>query len=93
MKTRIIILLLLIVVPLMIASAALAQTDRAPAASMYPVQPGSATGGAYHLDGSTWRASGVSTGGKYQLSGPTGPTLTGNGCCCLYLPCLQRNAQ
>ena len=86
MKTRIIILLLLIVVALMIASGALAQTDRVPASVTYPVQPGSVTGGAYHLDGSTWHASGASTGGKYQLTGTTGPPRTCNGCCWLYLP-------
>jgi hypothetical protein len=93
MKTRIIILLLLINVTLMIASAALAQTGQVPVLVMDPERQGSSIGGSYHLDGSTWHASGVLTGGKYQLSGPTDPTLTGNGCCCLYLPCLQRNAQ
>ena len=89
MKTRIIILLLLIALFLSIASAVFAQTGRELAPVMYPVQPDSATGGVYHLEGSTWQASGVSTGGRDQLSGPAGPTLTGSGCCRLDLPCLQ----
>jgi hypothetical protein len=93
MKTRIIILFLLIVVPMLLAVAALAQTDQGLASVMSQMQPRSATEGSYHLDGSTWHMSGASSGGKYQLVDPSSPTLTGNGCCCLYLPCLQRNAQ
>ena len=33
-----------------------------------------------------WSAS----GGRYHLQGPASPQLTGNGCCCTFLPCVLR---
>ena len=91
MKTRISILLLLIAVSFLIAGTALAQTHSPQSSSIYLLQSGSPSGGRYHLTSSVWQASGMSTGGHYQLVNPIGPMLTGNGCCCTYLPCTLRN--
>ena len=91
MKTRLSLLLLFIVVSLLIVSAAVAQSDRATATNTAAIQPATATGGTYHLESLRWQFKGASDGGPYQLTGPQSPTLRGNGCCCSYLPCLQRN--
>ena len=91
MKTRLSILLLLMITLLLIVSAAVAQPDRATATNTQTLQPATVTGGAYHLEGLRWQFKGTSGGGSYQLIGPQNPTLRGNGCCCSYLPCLQRN--
>ena len=91
MKTRLSILLLLTIMLLLIVSAAVAQPDRTTVANTAAIQPATATGGAYHLESLRWQFEGTSDGGLYQLSGPQNPTLRGNGCCCNYLPCLQRN--
>jgi hypothetical protein len=55
------------------------------------VVEGTASGGGYYLTSLAWRASGTASGGGYRLLGPASPTLTGNGCCCTYLPCVVRN--
>jgi hypothetical protein len=36
----------------------------------------------------TWNVQGVSSGGDYRLENLNAPLLTGNGCCCTYLPCI-----
>ena len=49
-----------------------------------------AAGGGYQLTTVTWTAPVIAQGGSYTLLSPDTPTLTGNGCCCAYLPCLRR---
>ncbi len=81
MKTRIIILLAVIGIALLIAGLALARTHTAAAATA-PAR--------YHLNGSPWQPHGVSTGGEYRLASSAGPSQTGNGCCCTFIPCMRR---
>ena len=76
MKQRTLIILILLAV-LLASSAPLARTASA--------------GGGYHLTALTWQVTGSSGAGGYHLQSPYGPTLTGNGCCCTYLPCTVRN--
>jgi hypothetical protein len=65
----------------------------------YAVQPGTGTGGAYHLttgsaserpqgaeDGS-WSVQGTAGSGEYRLDAATSILGTGTPCCCTYLPC------
>ena len=55
-------------------------------------------GGRYQLTDVTFRdiqvnasqESNVASGGGYHLQGLARPRLTGNGCCCIYLPCVIR---
>ena len=42
------------------------------------------------LTGLGWQANGTTGGGNYRLTGIFAPGLTGNGCCCTYLPCILR---
>jgi hypothetical protein len=43
------------------------------------------------LSAHTWKVQGVSSGGDYRLENLNAPLLTGNGCCCTYLPCISLN--
>lgn len=86
MKKRIALFMLMtIVATLLVSSVASAQLNRPGA-----VTASAASGGRYHLTGATWRVSGTVGGGGYHLQGPASPALTGNGCCCTYLPCVLR---
>lgn len=59
--------------------------------TLYTVERGTASGGAYHLISLRWQVDGTVSGGEYVLLGPASPTLTGSGCCCTYMPCVLRN--
>ena len=56
------------------------------------------SGGHYQLidvtlrnaQGSAGQANDLASGGGYHLEAPAGPQLTGNGCCCTFLPCVRR---
>ena len=37
-----------------------------------------------------WQESDLTSGGGYHLLTLANPQLTGDGCCCMYLPCVQR---
>jgi hypothetical protein len=37
-----------------------------------------------------WQESDLASGGGYHLEPLASPQLTGNGCCCLYMPCVRR---
>jgi len=90
MKTRITILAATVAL-LLLATVALAQSGGHNPPTWYTVEQGAASGGRYYLTSLAWRASGIASGAGYRLLGPTSPTLTGNGCCCTYLPCTLRN--
>jgi hypothetical protein len=38
----------------------------------------------------SWQASDLASGGGYHLKVLASPQLTGNGCCCVYLPCVKK---
>lgn len=63
--------------------------ERGPSAQV-AVMPGLAVGGRYQLTGLSWQANNTTGGGDYRLTGIFAPGLTGNGCCCTYLPCILR---
>lgn len=68
-------------------------SSAAPAASAAdagPMTTWTAAGGGYRLTTMTWTAPVIAHGGDYLLLSPDTPALTGNGCCCAYLPCLLR---
>ena len=44
----------------------------------------------YTLTSLDWQLSGVSAEGSYFLFTPSLPALRGNGCCCLFLPCVVK---
>jgi hypothetical protein len=75
---------------ILLASAALVQADVRQPAGALTAQAGVASGGGYRLTSLVWQASGTASGGDYRLLTVSRPRLTGNGCCCIYLPCLQR---
>lgn len=77
---------------LLLGTVALAQSGgKADQSAWYTIEQGTASGGGYYLTGLAWRASGTAGGGGYRLLEPASPTLTGNGCCCTYLPCMLKN--
>ncbi len=88
MKTRIAVLIALIAV-LVLGSVALAQ-----AAVHNPIVANDASasriGDSYQVTGGVWQARRAASGGPYRLLDPAAPALTGNGCCCLFLPCVMR---
>jgi hypothetical protein len=61
-------------------------------------RPTMLSGGRYRLTNVTlsypqnnaWQESDLASGGGYHLQGLASPQLTGNGCCCMYLPCVRR---
>jgi hypothetical protein len=86
MKKRIALLMLIALVATLLASSMSSAQSNRPGAVTTPV----ASGGRYRLTVTTWRVSGSAHGGGYRLQGPARPALTGNGCCCTYLPCVIR---
>ncbi len=44
----------------------------------------------YLLTPLVWRVRGSAAGEGYTLVASEGPALQGNGCCCVYLPCILR---
>ena len=52
------------------------------------------SGGEYRLTSVTWQAPVIAQGERYVLLAPelrpAETMLRGNGCCCTYLPCIQR---
>jgi hypothetical protein len=47
-------------------------------------------GGVYHLTTLTWQVSGSSGANGYTLQSYAPQGTTGNGCCCVNLPCVMR---
>jgi hypothetical protein len=88
---RTLIALLLVIALLAMGSATLVQAGGPDPAQAMSVQPGTITGGNYHLTNRAWHVSGSATGGDYTVDAPYQPELRGNGCCCTYLPCTMRN--
>ena len=82
------VLLFAVVILLALSSAAAAQSG---GPSVYLVESGSASGGAYQLTGQGVPAVVEMSGGAYRLQGGVQPALTGGtGCCCFYLPCIMK---
>jgi uncharacterized membrane protein len=57
----------------------------------YVVESGSASGGSYQLTGGGAPSAVEMSGGGYRLQGGVQPALTGNGCCCVLLPCILKH--
>jgi hypothetical protein len=55
-------------------------------------QPGAALlrGGHYRLSGQPQVERLLASGSRYHLRALASPQLTGDGCCCAYLPCIRR---
>jgi hypothetical protein len=47
--------------------------------------------GSYSIVPLQWQVVGSSTGNGYTIFSPKAVSLTGSGCCCVYLPCVIRN--
>lgn len=90
MKIRTVVLAVTVAV-LLVSTGASAYSGEYDPPTWYTVEQGAASGGGYHLTGLTWRVSGAASGGGYRLLGPAAPALRGNGCCCLWLPCVVGN--
>ena len=58
----------------------------------YAVEPGTASGRRYHLNGLVWQVDGAANGGGYRLLAPRALGQS-SGCCCTdtYLPCVLRS--
>jgi hypothetical protein len=77
-----------------------ARQENNPASNHSADHPGVTTlsGGRYRLTSVTasesqqraWQNRDLASGGGYHLKGLASPQLTGSGCCCTYLPCVQR---
>lgn len=89
MKTRIVILPALLAL-LLLVNAPLAWSATRESAQVDVTALDSAFAGDYRLTCVNWRVSGVASGGGYRLASLSAPTLTGNGCCCTYLPLIRR---
>ena len=86
MKTRIAILIAAVALVLL-GGVALARSDmRAPitGANVQAITQN------YRLTRQTWQVSGISSGGGFHLVSLNAPALTGNDCCCTYLPLICR---
>ena len=84
MKIRNLIVILLIIF-LLAGSTAVSR----PASAL--TNPANNIGSSYTLNNLEWQLSGVSSDGGYFLFTPTEPALRGNGCCCLFLPCVVKD--
>ena len=89
MKTRTIILVGIIAI-LFVGTAILVQAREGSAAPGYTVEAGVIAGDGYSLTSLEWRVNGSTGGSGYHLLSPAVPSQAG-GCCCLYLPCVQKN--
>lgn len=84
MRHNLVLLLLLAGLLLWIGTGQVAATVNQAAATTW-----TAAGGGYQLTVVTWDTPVVAQGGGYTLFGPDTPVLTGNGCCCLFMPCVK----
>ena len=93
MRRRIGILLLLLVVSLCLWSSA-ADVHVTHAAGQELATVAILSGGGYRLTVVAWQSPPVAQSERYIVLAPTvrpaEATLTGNGCCCIYLPCIRR---
>jgi len=80
------ILLVAVATLLLLSTAASAQPGGG-----YAVEEGTLAGGGYRLTGVSLPAGDALIGGRYQLLSPADSMIRGSGCCCVYLPCIQRN--
>jgi hypothetical protein len=85
MKKRITFLIILLALVLLSTSAGALSAPR------YQVETGTISGGSYQLTSAGPQTGNVSAGGAYRLLGPPVPAQQNSGCCCTYLPCIQRN--
>ena len=83
-------ILVILVVSLLLSGTALQAAGPSPVP--HTVEGCTMTGGGYRLSVQGWRITGAARGGNYSLSIPVEPSLRGNGCCCIYLPMVVRNA-
>lgn len=91
MKIRM--LILIGITLLSLSGGAVAAPDGPPnRPSWYVVKPGTASGGPYQLSGTVWQVRGETSGAGYHLVSPINPVSSENGCCCIYLPCIQRSS-
>ena len=81
----------IVVASLLLSTVVLAQSGPHKPPLLYTVKAGTASGGNYHLSSLVWEMSGTAYGRGYRLLGLIRPMLRGNGCCCVYLPCVLRN--
>ncbi len=85
------VIIVLVIASLLLSTVALAQSGPHKPPLLYTVKAGTASGGHYHLSSMAWEVGGTAYGGGYHLQGLLRPTLRGNGCCCVYVPCVFRN--
>jgi hypothetical protein len=91
MKTRLAIAFVVVTLLMLSSAVAGAQSVGKDPPAWYTVERGMTAGGHYRMASYTWQFDGSASGGEYQLLSSARPTLTGNGCCCTYLPCLLNN--
>ena len=92
MKGHAVSILIAILICALLAGSVLAQSGNGRSVSI-PFTAGQETlsGGSYHLTSLVWKVSGTVSGGKYSLLSPDSPALRGNGCCCMWLPYVERH--
>lgn len=86
MKKKIPILIMIALMATLLASSVVSARSN----SIGAVPALTAQGGRYYLSIASWQVSGSMHGAGYTLQGPAGPALTGNGCCCTFLPCVRK---
>jgi hypothetical protein len=57
----------------------------------YVVEKGTIAGGGYRLTSVDLPTDDIMSGGGYQLLSLAESPAAGSGCCCTYLPCIQRS--
>ncbi len=89
MKTRILILIAVSAV-LVVWGVALATAGASNPNTAYTLPQAALAGTGYRMTSVTCQAIGAAEGGRYHLVGPASPRLTGNGCCCGFIPLILR---
>jgi hypothetical protein len=90
MKTRIIIVLLITILILASGAMASAHANLDGIPITYQITTGLSTGNGYQIFPLNWQVSGALSGGNYSLEVRNSPSLTGSGCCCTFLPCINK---
>lgn len=61
-----------------------------PSPGGFIIVPPPLSGGDYRLMETTWRVTGAAAAGAYRLDSVDALRQTGNGCCCVLLPCVLK---
>ncbi len=89
MRVRLLRIMVVVAVLLLVGGTAVARSDQpSPSWPLHVTAPGILVGDGYLLTGGAWQISGQAGGAGYSLW--SNRPLQSAGCCCTYLPCIDR---